>query len=137
MYIGPEPRFVIPISTRKVIIKEWLNYQHTKIFCKNPLGNVSKDLLDLGRVDLKRVVEVITNHCGLNKHLHKINKSDSPMCLCRRGEETGAHIIGVCPRYRLFRKDLLGKPELDQTDLSLKSLDVRKLATFLSRTNRL
>ena len=45
----------------------------------------------------------------LNKHLHRINRSDTPNCPnCTDTEETVAHFIGQCPAYSRIRGDTLG-----------------------------
>jgi len=148
-FIGPEPKFGISMTTRKRIVKVWLrkehikawtNYEgakHTKIFCGTPSKKINLALLNLSRNDIKRVVEVVTNHCSLNKYLFDIKCEDSPKCLCSHGDETGLHIISECPRYRLFRKKILGKPELVTSDLRLGNLDINKLTEFLKKTKRL
>ena len=52
---------------------------------------------------------IITGHIGLNKNLHRINRSDTPNCPnCADTEETVAHYIGQCPAYSLIRGDTLG-----------------------------
>lgn len=149
VFHGPEPCFGIPKQVRKGIVKEWLESEHlsawneydggrhTKIFCRVPSDKVRFELLNLGRPNIKRVVESITNHCGLNKHLYDINCCDNPACLCGHGDETGVHIISNCPRYRFFRQRILGKPELNRSDLELHSLGIEKLAVFLKCTKRL
>ena len=51
---------------------------------------------------------IITGHIGLNKHLHRINRSDTPNCPnCIDTEETVAHYIGQCPAYSRMRGDTL------------------------------
>ena len=45
---------------------------------------------------------------GLNKHLHRINRSDTSNCPnCTDTEETVAHYIGQCPAYSRIRGDTL------------------------------
>ena len=52
---------------------------------------------------------IITGHIGLNKHLHRINRSDTSNCPnCTDTEETVAHYIGQCPAYSRIRGDTLG-----------------------------
>ena len=147
-FIGPEPFLGISKTTRKNFVKEWLrnehsiiwtNYagaRHTKVFFKTPSRVFSHNLLNLSRTNIKRVIEVITNHCSLNKHLHDINCIDNPKCLCGLDDETGFHIISNCPRYRRFRLLLFDKPELTAPDLSIHTLDLDLLVDFLKRTNR-
>lgn len=147
-FIGPEPMFGTSVSARKDIIKEWVrrehlkawkNYtgaRHTKMFCTAPTKEVSQNLLNLKRSDIKMVIEAITNHCGLNKYLFDIGCTDDPKCLCGLGDETSSHLISVCPRYRFFRRTILGKSELSLEDLSLSSLNICNLVNFLKKTKR-
>ena len=37
----------------------------------------------------------------------------SPACLCGAKEESGAHLITDCVRYRKVRQEIFGKPELE------------------------
>lgn len=148
-FIGPEPLFGISKTTRKSIINDWLakqheivwkNYdgaRHTKIFCKTPSKDFSQKLLNLNRPNIKRTIEAITNHCGLNKYLYDIGIKENPKCLCGHGDETGAHIIFDCIRYRRIRTTFLGKPEFATSDFDLHKLDLDKFNTFLKRTNRM
>lgn len=147
-FVGPEPMFGISESTRKAIVREWLfqrhkerwqeceGCRHTKLFCSGPSVNLSKSLLDLGRRDIKRVIEAVTDHCGLNKHLFDIGCAENPKCLCGYGAETGSHVISDCPRYRWLRKKFLGKPELYGPDLNITSMDLTSLVVFLKKTGR-
>ena len=52
---------------------------------------------------------IITGHIYLNKHLHRINRSDTYNCPnCTDTEETVAHYIGQCPAYSRIRGNTLG-----------------------------
>lgn len=137
-FIGPEPMFGIAKATRKSVINKWLSKKHqavwsdyeggrhTKVFCRSISKEIGSNLINLSRPNVKRVVESITNHCGLNKYLFDIGCHD-----------TGAHIIGECPRYRLLRKTFLGKPEIPRLELTLEALDIVSLSIFLERTRKL
>lgn len=46
---------------------------------------------------------------------------------------TDYHITADCPRQRTVRHRLLGKTELQSSDLDLKKLKVEKLSTLLDR----
>jgi RNase H len=147
-FIGPEPRFGISMTTRKHLVKKWLRNEHsrtwlsyngarhTKIFCGTPSKKISDALLNLSRTNIKRVIEVVTNHCSLNEYLFKIGCTVSPKCLCRHDVESGSHIIAECPRYRTFRWKIFDKPELHESDLKLEKLDIDKLEKFLKLTKR-
>ena len=68
----------------------------------------SKDLLSMESHQLRGVVGAVTGHCRLNKHLATMGLSNSPMCACGLGEETGLHIICECPRFLTLRSRTLG-----------------------------
>lgn len=72
---------------------------HTESFHKSIPNDWSDVLINRGRSHLKRVLEIITNHCGLNKHLHNIGLTADPKCPCGLADETGIHIISECPLY--------------------------------------
>lgn len=110
--------------------------RHTKIFCGSPSTETSTALLNLGRADIKRVIEAVTDHCSLNKHLFDIGYADNPRCLCNHGEETGFHVITECGRYRLHRKRIFDHFELPMSDLKLEHLKIDRLAEFLRLTRR-
>lgn len=107
-FIGPEPRFGLPRSAVISIVnnwllnehqRAWLNYdgaRHTKIFCKGPSKDNSREIINLNRSNIKKVVEIMTNHCSLNKHLFTIQCVSDPMCGCGLAEETGVHIVAEC-----------------------------------------
>jgi len=46
------------------------------------------------------LINLRTNHIALNKHLHRIGKSDSPHCThCPQTPETMHHFLFECPKY--------------------------------------
>ncbi|KAF8878408.1 hypothetical protein BD779DRAFT_1649873, partial [Infundibulicybe gibba] len=56
------------------------------------------------------LIQLRSGHIQLNKHLHRINKTESPLCAhhdCDNKEETVTHFILHCPRYREQRRALL------------------------------
>lgn len=147
MFIGPEPRFGLPKSTIKSIVRKWLSRshreiwnscaegKHTKYFCKNPSEEKSESILALKRSDIKRLVDVMTNHCNLNKHLHTMSYVDNPMCGCGLEEETGLHLVTSCQKYRALRVRIFGHPVIPVS--KLPELDIQNLAYFIKRTMRL
>jgi len=85
-----------------------------KIFGSRPHYN--KEVLSFffyERKTLKVIVEMITGHCRLWKHLHTIGKVSEPDCRkCGMEEETAHHIVGECPAIKSIRVRLYGKPLL-------------------------
>ena len=60
----------------------------------------------------------------LNKHLHRIGKTDTPFCPnCHQIEETIEHFLLECPKYIHERIRLIAKlRELGIHDLTLRSI---------------
>ena len=57
------------------------------------------------RTYYKTAVHLITGHCALNKHLHKIGTSDTGACpQCGHDEETVSHFLGQCPATAQLRR---------------------------------
>jgi ribonuclease HI len=72
------------------------------------------------------LIQLRTGHIGLNAHLHRIKRSDTPLCpCCRRHNETVTHYLLHCPAHHEARtaftdrvgpdarniKKILSKPE--------------------------
>ena|SRR3979490_623013 len=53
------------------------------------------------------LIQLRTGHAGLNKHLHRIGKVNTPMCAaCERAEETMHHFLFRCLAYAEQRREL-------------------------------
>ncbi|XP_063375457.1 uncharacterized protein LOC134663070 [Cydia amplana] len=133
---GPEPIIPLPISYihnqldlhhRQLHNKYWnemdtcrqtidilpeLNYKLTKILLKTP------------RQQLRKIIGLITGHNTLNKHLHNMGKTDSPLCrACMEEEETTKHILLECKQVETYRNKYLGTPStLKEAVSNLKTL---------------
>ena len=86
----------------------------------------------LERKDILKVVNAITGHCLLNKHLTTMGYLDNPRCDCDLDDETRFYLIWECPRFLTLRKILLGSYFLDPSDVP-ESANLNK---FLVPTNR-
>ena len=84
--------------------------RHTKLTLGHKHANIIKNLnttLSNNRQNYRTAVHLITGHCGLNKHLHTIWKSNTNGCpMWCDGEDTVSHFLGQCP---LLPKLLLNK----------------------------
>ena len=110
---------LVPLNHIKNMIKDKVNslthkrwnsnrHAHTDLI----LGNHHTKTLKILTINLNNRTRyrtgicIITGHIGLNKHLHRINRSDTSNCPnCTDTEETVAHYIGQCPAYSLIRSD--------------------------------
>ena len=93
--------------------KQWQNskgMRHTKKFInkvKYSNSNIKKQV-ELPKNKLKILIEWITGHAALNKHLMRLKLSNTAICnLCQENEETAEHILLECPyteelRYRFY-----------------------------------
>lgn len=54
----------------------------------------------------RSIAQIISGHCFLNEHLHKINLSASPLCRFGRENETITHFLFSCSIYDQHRTQL-------------------------------
>ena len=112
---------LVPLNHIKNMINDKVNslthkrwntnrHAHTDLI----LGNHHKKTLKIltnnlnNRTRYRTGICIITGHIGLNKHLHRINRSDTSNCPnCTDTEETVAHYISQCPAYSRIRGDTL------------------------------
>jgi len=88
------------------------------------------------RKTLKAIVEMITGHCRLRKHLHtlgKVSKPDSRKCGME--EETAHHIVCEYSALKSIRVGLYGKPLLLPEEVM--EVPLWKSARFASETGLL
>ena len=101
----------------KVWEEEWTKsnlskYKHSRKMLKVPnrvpLIPPGRPPLKWGREDLRGLVEVVTGHCLLNKHLAHWKDLPSKNCrLCDESEETYQHLVFECPATELNRRETL------------------------------
>ena len=74
---------------------------------------------------------------NLNKHLHRINRSDTSNCPnCTDTEETVAHYISQCPAYSRIRGDTLGT-YYDSINNIMDNNNIDLIINFALKTKRL
>ncbi|KAJ7639653.1 hypothetical protein DFH06DRAFT_1001628 [Mycena polygramma] len=86
------------------------------------------------------LLQLRTGHIPLARHLHKINKADSPICpCCRPADETVSHFLLHCPAHRDARRELARAGGLRTTSI-IKLLGEKALFPhlfrYLARTGR-
>ena len=114
----------VPISKTEVsnelkhlISNKWLlrwttskEYKHSKNFLMGPNPILAKKILQLPRLKMKRLVEIITGHNNLSYFQFKIDPDVNPLCrFCEEENETFHHYITSCPRLRQYRADTVGE----------------------------
>ena len=107
------------------------------------LGNHHKKTLKIltnnlnNRTRYRTGICIITGHIGLNKHLHRINRSDTSNCPnCTDTEETVAHYISQCPAYSRIRGDTLGT-YYDSINNIMDNNNIDLIINFALKTKRL
>ena len=135
--IGTTSESTIPQSYIKRLIDDkvtrlnqetWLtdSPRHTKLTYGHKHANIIKNLnttLSNNRQNYRTAVHLITGHCGLNKHLHTIRKSNTSACpMCGDGEETVLHFLGQCPA-----RQYLNSPPRSRTTVRANSCSREQL----------
>jgi hypothetical protein len=88
------------------------------------------------------LTQLCTGHAPINKHLHKIQKNDSPNCphaTCNGMTEDVHHLLFTCPqytheRYLLTRK--IGKKALSSATLLADKDTIPHTLEYLNKTGR-
>ena len=61
----------------------------------------------LDRKQLGRLVRLITGHCALRSHCHRVDKNEDASCrLCGMDSETILHLLNDCPSLTDARRDV-------------------------------
>ena len=102
-------------------------------------GSVNQILMNNlnNRTRYRTGICIITGHIGLNKHLHRINRSDtSNSPNCTDTEETVAHYISQCPANSRIRGDTLGT-YYDSINNIMDNNNIDLIINFALKTKRL
>jgi len=96
---------------------------------------------DLSRQKLSLLTQLRTGHIPLNHHLHRISRSDTPVCpACRQQVETVHHFILTCPAHERQRGSLfraLGRGARTLRHLFTSEKALKPLFTYIAATGRL
>jgi len=116
-------------------------YQRTNdIVPELPRASYFKSIACLPRKHTSIITQIITGHAPLNKHLHHINKVDTPTCpACHEHDETITHFVLHCQAHRAARRLLMD--EIPDEEQNLKGLlathkNRKHLLNFVARTTR-
>ena len=84
--------------------------RQTKLWFPYISKRLSFSLLALGRIELSKMIQLITGHNFLKRHEALVNKSEDADCrLCLEDEETSFHVIAECPALARQRQQTFGK----------------------------
>ena len=82
--------------------------RHDSPHGENSCGQRSYKIKTITRKRLRLITQVITGHCALNYHLHKIKRAETPTCeKCNDEDETMGHFLGKCPALSELRMEHL------------------------------
>ncbi|KAJ8979007.1 hypothetical protein NQ317_012701 [Molorchus minor] len=88
------------------------------MFIKETSREKAKELLLMSRKQIKVVVGLLTGHCALKGHLHRMGlyNGDLKCRLCNRETETAQHVLCYCETLDRKRQDIYGQPKLSPED---------------------
>ena len=143
----PISKTEITNKLKELINNKWMlrwttstDYKHSKNFLTNPDPILAKKILQLPRLKMKRLVEIVTGHNNLSYFQFKVDPDVNPHCrFCEEQNETFYHFISDCPRIRQLRIDKL--PFLDggawNTEQLLNFSYTREINVYLERKDYL
>ena len=117
--------------------KEWRDKgpRHTKMILGDKHTKIIHNLntsLNTNRLNYRTAVHLITGHCGLNKHLRTMKKSNTSECpQCGHDEETVPHFLGQCPATAQLRGQYFQDYYLSVNDI----FDNQHITTIVNFTN--
>src|ERR1700761_5560960 len=141
-------------TAAKECFRKLLHKEASEMFAKSPRYHRMRSIdpsmpsnqyrrltAELSRPKIALLTQLRTGHAPLNKHLHCISRSESPLCpKCLQEDETVKHFILTCPRYNRLRDTHLhalgrGARSLKYLFTSPKAL--KPLFAYISATQRL
>jgi len=108
-----------------------LGHNHSKI-----INNLNRSFIT-NRKDYRTATQLITGHCGLNKHLYNMNKTTTKECpLCGHHEETVNHFLGQCPALAQTRGQYFNDFYLSAKDI-FDNIHISTIINYVNKTRRL
>ncbi|XP_048484155.1 uncharacterized protein LOC105391530 [Plutella xylostella] len=140
--LGPEPIIGLPKCTSRREIKDWAHNQsleawnnvpgqhHARALIVGYSQKFTRRVLELTRNQIRVLTRTLSGHCRLNRHLHKMGLSDTPICrFCNEEDETPMHILCECEAIIHKRNRILGGYKLAPIDV--RSLPPGKIIRFI------
>lgn len=119
---GPEPFCGVGKGTINMNLAKEENAERNKWWAQTTGANQAKQLIgsyDKRRTEvylnqpkgkLKMLVGLLTGHCRLNKHMHRLGITNCETCrYCMEDSETSEHVLMNCPAFSRTRMKYLGK----------------------------
>lgn len=131
---GPEPHIALDTAMAKKYNEQWLAQQiqiawssyrrdtHAKQFLAKANNDISDQILNMTKANIRITIGLITGHCGLNSHLARIGIRNDPDCdLCGRDSETAIHILCDCQSLSHIRRKYFAKEVVEPSEWSKKN----------------
>jgi ribonuclease HI len=140
-FIGPEPFFGYNGDKLRTKLLEWLEVRKRTHFETLPLNSLSRRFLSYSKkrsalilattkTEMKTLTGILTGHCGLKYHMHRIGKCQEDLCrLCMEESETAQHILCECAATARIRLKYFGNGFPDPSDI--RRLTPRKILNYL------
>ena len=110
--------------------REWEELKiasHSKSFYSGPNARKARFVYKLARLELGRLVRIITGHNNLNFFQAKLGLTRSPLCrFCNEGNETITHLMRSCPVFTELCREVF----LDDLPMADMKWSVRNLLHF-------
>ena len=129
-FVGPEP--ALGISSRKVKLeadlwtigqlhscwKKLSSARQARLFIEAPNSCFKKMLLTFNCNQLRWVVDLLTGHNTLKRHLRIMRLTEDSLCKrCGQKKESSFHVLCRCDALALHRYFYLGSDHLDPSDI--------------------
>jgi hypothetical protein len=145
-FVGPEPAVGVSRQCIRRKIQCWLHRQHlirwrglagtmrqTRELISGPRTAAKTTLMCFNWAESRVVIDLLTGHNTLRRHLHVMGLVDSPLCRkCGAGEGTSAHVLCECEALATLRHIYLEFFFLDPEDV--RRLSLRAIWNFFGRT---
>jgi hypothetical protein len=126
----------ITIWLRKEAYQLWNLVQgnrQAKLFLTTHSKKRASEILNMSRTNIRLITELLTGHCHLKKHLHRIGLSASnTFRFCEDEEETPVHILCECDEIARLRLLYLGHAFPKPGDVMANPL--RQMVRFIEKT---
>ena len=144
--IGADP--VLPLSSQMINdkINIWAFEQHSiywnsqtacmnsRLLLKKPLNEDHYWIINLSRLQQRKLLGAITGHCSLKDHMFTIRLSTDRLCrFCLNDAESAYHIICLCPHFQRPRIQIFNLDQINSNKYA--ELKVRDIQKFLNACN--
>ena len=106
-----------------------------KLFISSWDNELTKQISCLSKKQCSVLIQIVTGHCHLAKHMHKVGLVSSPICTqCYEASETVEHFLCSCSAYILARGDVFER-DLLTVDM-LQCIDPKLILRFIDISGR-